>query len=56
MPATTAPEQQAPMEAIPLEGVVTQQPGLEPQPDMNLRGGFVEECNCCCFGEECICC
>ena len=28
----------------------------EPQPDMTLRGGFFEECSCCCFDEACDCC
>ncbi|KAK4230936.1 hypothetical protein QBC38DRAFT_451658 [Podospora fimiseda] len=59
MPATTeAPQEQQPMEVVPLDAVVTQQPAAEPQPqpEMGLRGGFVEECNCCCCGEECVCC
>ncbi|KAK1757490.1 hypothetical protein QBC47DRAFT_399832 [Echria macrotheca] len=56
MPATDAPQQQAPMEAVSLDNIVTQQPGAEPQPEMTMRGGFMEECNCCCFGEECACC
>ncbi|KAL1880175.1 hypothetical protein VTK73DRAFT_6206 [Phialemonium thermophilum] len=56
MPANEAPQQQQPMEATPDNGVVTQQPTSEPQPDMSLRGGFFEECSCCCFSEECACC
>ncbi|KAK4190537.1 hypothetical protein QBC35DRAFT_449251 [Podospora australis] len=57
MPAREdSPSQQQPMEAIPLDAVVTQQPTAEPQPEVGLRGGFVEECDCCCCGEECICC
>ncbi|KAK4195179.1 hypothetical protein QBC40DRAFT_23239 [Triangularia verruculosa] len=56
MPFDNAPEQQQPMEAIPLDGLVTEQPSAEPQPEVGMRGGFVEECDCCCCGEECVCC
>ncbi|KAK3694572.1 hypothetical protein B0T22DRAFT_477314 [Podospora appendiculata] len=57
MPSIDAPEQQQPMEAIALDnGVVTQQPSTEPQPEMTMRGGFFEECGCCGCSEECGCC
>ncbi|KAK1769733.1 hypothetical protein QBC33DRAFT_531807 [Phialemonium atrogriseum] len=55
MPAVEAPQQQQPMEASP-QDVVSQQPAAEPQPEMSIRGGFMEECSCCCFSEECACC
>ncbi|KAJ8129679.1 hypothetical protein O1611_g3950 [Lasiodiplodia mahajangana] len=45
MPAPQEPQQQAPMEmSSPTTGVVSQQPAVEPQPDMSLRGG--EEAGC----------
>ncbi|KAB5563554.1 hypothetical protein GE09DRAFT_1212885 [Coniochaeta sp. 2T2.1] len=59
MPATQEPQQQQPMELASADGVVTQQPAAEPQPEMqevSLRGGFFEECGCCGFSEECACC
>ncbi|KAM7209295.1 hypothetical protein V8F20_000345 [Naviculisporaceae sp. PSN 640] len=60
MPAIDGPQQQQPMETIALDSVVTQQPPAEPQPEMtsdvSMRGGFFEECSCCCFDEECACC
>ncbi|KAI0197685.1 hypothetical protein F4808DRAFT_463552 [Astrocystis sublimbata] len=44
------PQQQAPMEAISDSsvGVVSQQPAVEPQPDMSLRGGEEAGCEICC--------
>ncbi|KAK3945304.1 hypothetical protein QBC46DRAFT_336619 [Diplogelasinospora grovesii] len=56
MPSVEAPQQQQPMEAQPQDAIITQQPATEPQPEMTLRGGFMEECSCCCFSEECGCC
>ncbi|EHA54340.1 hypothetical protein MCOR27_001531 [Pyricularia oryzae] len=58
MPATQEPQQQQPMEAVALENAtVTEQPAPEPEMSTtSLRGGFVEECSCCCFSEECACC
>ncbi|KAK1778789.1 hypothetical protein QBC45DRAFT_412958 [Copromyces sp. CBS 386.78] len=55
------PQPQQTMEMVtPQDAIVSQQPTTEPQPEMTtegtLRGGFVEECNCCCCGEECVCC
>ncbi|KAK3394738.1 hypothetical protein B0H63DRAFT_461821 [Podospora didyma] len=54
MPTVDAPQQQQPMELAAPGDVVAQQPAAEPE--MTMRGGFVEECDCCCCGEECICC
>ncbi|KAI1081957.1 hypothetical protein F5B20DRAFT_40860 [Whalleya microplaca] len=48
MPAPQEPQQQAPMEMAPTDGVVTQQPAAEPQPDMSLRGGEEAGCEICC--------
>ncbi|KAK8122355.1 hypothetical protein PG984_011025 [Apiospora sp. TS-2023a] len=48
MPAPMEPTQQAPMDASPADGVVSQQPSAEPQPDMNLRGGEEAGCELCC--------
>ncbi|KAK6820580.1 hypothetical protein PG990_012566 [Apiospora arundinis] len=48
MPAPMEPTQQAPMDAAPATGVVSQQPTVEPQPDMNLRGGEEAGCEICC--------
>ncbi|KAK6949468.1 hypothetical protein Daesc_009548 [Daldinia eschscholtzii] len=40
MPSPQEPQQQAPMEMTPVDGVVTQQPTAEPQPEFgNMRGG-----------------
>ncbi|KAI0415887.1 hypothetical protein F5X98DRAFT_376268 [Xylaria grammica] len=41
MPAPQEPQQQAPMEMMSPDapGVVSQQPAVEPQPDLSLRGG-----------------
>ncbi|KAK8072422.1 hypothetical protein PG996_005770 [Apiospora saccharicola] len=47
MPAPMEPTQQAPMDASPADGVVSQQPSAEPQPDMNLRGGEEAGCELC---------
>ncbi|KAL2131415.1 hypothetical protein VTI74DRAFT_5126 [Chaetomium olivicolor] len=48
MPATQAPEQQPPMEAVGANAVVDQQPTPEPQPDLTLRGGEEAGCEICC--------
>ncbi|KAK8103896.1 uncharacterized protein PG998_010929 [Apiospora kogelbergensis] len=48
MPAPIELTQQAPMDASPATGVVSQQPTAEPQPDMNLRGGEEAGCELCC--------
>ncbi|KAM7185004.1 hypothetical protein V8F33_012659 [Rhypophila sp. PSN 637] len=60
MPSVEIPQQQQPMEAVPLDTVVSKQPSAEPQPEMtsdvSMRGGFFEECGCCGCSEECACC
>ncbi|KAL8387754.1 hypothetical protein RB595_009694 [Gaeumannomyces hyphopodioides] len=58
MPTVDAPQQQQPMDAAPQDATVMQQPTAEPDmtTDASLRGGFMEECSCCCFSEECACC
>ncbi|KAK2063417.1 hypothetical protein LY76DRAFT_588463 [Colletotrichum caudatum] len=48
MPAPEAPQQQAPMEVPSDNGIVTQQPSAEPQPEMSLRGGEEAGCEICC--------
>ncbi|KAK3496659.1 uncharacterized protein B0T23DRAFT_425859 [Neurospora hispaniola] len=63
MPSSTdnVPQPQQSMEMVtPQDAIISQQPTTEPQPEMTtegtLRGGFVEECSCCCCSEECACC
>ncbi|EAA28644.3 hypothetical protein GE21DRAFT_1081 [Neurospora crassa] len=64
MPSSTenVPQPQQSMEMVPQQdAIISQQPTTEPQPEMattegTLRGGFVEECSCCCCSEECACC
>ncbi|KAI0126494.1 hypothetical protein BJ170DRAFT_684082 [Xylariales sp. AK1849] len=48
MPGPQEFPMQAPMDATPENGVVSQQPMPEPQPDMNLRGGEEAGCEMCC--------
>ncbi|GAW16702.1 hypothetical protein ANO14919_061390 [Xylariales sp. No.14919] len=50
MPAPQEPQQQAPMEMMSPDapGVVSQQPAVEPQPDLSLRGGEEAGCEICC--------
>ncbi|KAL0935139.1 uncharacterized protein CTRU02_209730 [Colletotrichum truncatum] len=48
MPAPEVPQQQAPMEVPSENGIVSQQPSVEPQPEMSLRGGEEAGCEICC--------
>ncbi|ROW16172.1 hypothetical protein VPNG_01844 [Cytospora leucostoma] len=61
MPEVNAPTQQQPMEAPADSSIITQQPEVQAQPQMNSEemtmrgGGCGESCSCCGVGESCFC-
>ncbi|CAK7222659.1 hypothetical protein SCUCBS95973_004919 [Sporothrix curviconia] len=60
MPSTDAPQQQQHMAVATDNSIVTEQPSLQAQPEMQpeatMRGGMFEECGCCGCEESCGCC
>ncbi|CAK7198311.1 hypothetical protein SEUCBS139899_000971 [Sporothrix eucalyptigena] len=60
MPSTEIPMQQQPMAVNANSDIVTEQPTVqaqpEMQPDVSMRGGLFEECGCCGCEESCGCC